>query len=204
MPRVKIMTRKLHIGGRHPHPDWEIFNIQKGPDVDHVGDACDLSRFTDQTFDELYASHVLEHFDYNEPLQKALKEWYRVLKGDGKLYISVPDMEVLCRLFTMREKFAVKERFQLIRMMFGGHADQYDYHYVGLDLDILIIFLTEAGFQKILKVEAFGIFKDASICCVDNIPISLNVIAFKGCDTHRKTRSPRKDSGLAASKNGSQ
>jgi len=115
------MAKKLHIGGKHPHPDWDIFNIQEGPDVDHVGDACDLSRFADQTFDELYASHILEHFDYNGQLQKALKEWYRVLKPDGKLYLSVPDMDVLCSLFTMKEKFTPQQRFTLTRMMLGGH-----------------------------------------------------------------------------------
>jgi predicted SAM-dependent methyltransferase len=173
------MAKKLHIGGTQPHPDWEIFNIQKGPNVDHVGDACDLSRFTDQTFDELYASHTLEHFDYNGQLQKTLKEWHRVLKPNGKLYISVPDMEVLCKLFTMREKFTIQGRFHLTRMMFGGHVDKYDYHYIGFCLDFLNAFLTEAGFQKIQKVENFGIFEDCSTICVENIPISLNVIAFK-------------------------
>ena len=155
--------------------------------MDHVGDACDLSRFTDQTFDELYASHILEHFDYNGPLQKALKEWHRVLKPDGKLYISVPDMDVLCRLFTMREKFTVQKRFHLIRIMFGGHTDQYDYHYVGLCSDVLNSILAEAGFQKVLKVKNFGIFKDASKICIENIPISLNIIAFKGCGTCHET-----------------
>ena len=177
-------ARKLHIGGKQSHPGWEIFNIQKGPNVDHVGDACDLSRFTDQTFDELYASHTLEHFDYNGPLQKTLKEWHRVLKPNGKLYLSVPDMDVLCRLFTMREKFTVQERFHLIRIMFGGHTDQYDYHYVGFCSDVLNSFLAEAGFQKGQKVRYFGIFEDASTLCIGDIPISLNVIAFKSCSQH--------------------
>ena len=181
------MPRKLHIGGKQPHPDWEIFNIQESPDVEHVGDAKDLSRFEDQTFDELYASHTLEHFDYNGPLQKVLKEWYRVLKPEGKLYISVPDMDVLCRLFTMKEKFTIQGRFHLIRMMFGGHVDEYDYHYVGLYYDIVNSVLAGAGFQKVLKVENFGFFEDASTICVGDIPISLNVIAFKGSDTCPKT-----------------
>ena len=173
------MTRRLHIGGTQPHPDWEIFNIQKDHNVDHVGDACDLSRFEDQTFDELYASHILEHFDYTGSLQKALKEWYRVLKPDGKLYVSVPDMDVLCRLFTSQGKFTVQEHFSLMRMMFGGHDNQYDYHYVGFNSDLLNSALAEAGFQKGRKVKDFGIFKDASVCCAKNIPVSLNIIAFK-------------------------
>jgi len=181
------MTRRLHIGGEQPHPDWEIFNIQKGPNVDHVGDAKDLSRFENQTFDELYASHIAEHFDYNGPLQKVLKEWRRVLKPNGRLYLSTPDMDVLCRLFTMRERFTFQERFEIMRIMFGGHIDQYDYHHVGIFGDLLTALLPEAGFQKVLRVKYFEIFEDASARCIEGIPISLNVIAVNGGGTCPKT-----------------
>lgn len=173
------MSKKLHIGGKQSHPDWEIFNIQEGPDVDHVGDACDLSRFTDQTFDELYASHTLEHFDYNGQLQKVLKEWHRVLKLESKLYISVPDMDVLCKMFAMREKFTFQETFHLIRIMFGGHTDKYDYHYTGFYSDFLNSLLAEAGFKRVERVKDFGIFADASSIRLGPNLISLNVIAYK-------------------------
>ena len=138
-----------------------------------------MSRFEDETFDELHASHVVEHFDYNGPLLEALKEWYRVLKPEGKLYISVPDMDVLCQLFRKRKELELKDRFQIMRMMFGGHTDQHDYHYVGLDGNILSNFLGQATFQKLKQVEDLGIFKDTSQLRVGDILISLNVIAFK-------------------------
>ena len=173
------MARRLHIGGEHTHPNWEVFNIKSGPYVDHVGDAQDLSRFADETFDEIYASHVLEHFDYIGPLQTALKHWYRVLKLNGKLYISVPNMNVLCQLFLMREKLSARDRFQIIRMMFGGHTNEYDYHCVGLYPDIMNGFLAEAGFQRVKQVEDLGVFKDTSLLRVGGVLISLNVIAFK-------------------------
>jgi len=173
------MTRRLHIGGEIFDANWEIFNIQPGPHVDHVGDAKDLSRFDDETFDELYASHVVEHFDYIGPLLEAFKEWYRILKPEGKLYISVPNMDILCQLFRKHKELKLQARFQVMRMMFGGHIDQYDYHYVGLDVDILSSYLVQAGFRKLEKVEDFGVFKDTSLLRVAGVPISLNVIAFK-------------------------
>ena len=173
------MPRKLHIGGQQKLPDWEVFNVQPGPHVDHVGDAKDLSRFEDETFDELYASHVVEHFDYNGPLLDAFKEWYRVLKPEGKLYISVPDMDVLCQLFRMRKELKLQDRFQIMRMMFGGHIDQHDYHYVGFDFEILTAFLSQAKFRNSKRVEDLGVFKDTSILRVAGILISLNVIAVK-------------------------
>ncbi len=70
--------RRLHIGGLYKADGWEVFNITKTAATDHVGDAKDLSRFRDRTFGELYASHVLEHFDA-AAMQKALSEWCRVL-----------------------------------------------------------------------------------------------------------------------------
>lgn len=173
------MPRKLHIGGQQRHPDWEVLNIQSGPCVDHIGDAKDLSQFEDETFDELYASHVVEHFDYQGALLEALKEWYRTLKPEGKLYISVPDMDVLCQLFRMRKELKLNDRFMIMRMMFGGHIDQHDYHYVGLDLEILTSFLAQAKFRNPTRVGELGIFKDTSSLRFAGVPISLNVIAVK-------------------------
>lgn len=173
------MTRKLNIGGEQSLPGWEILNIQQAPYVDHVADAKDLSQFEDQTFDELYASHVLEHFDFSGSLLEALKQWYRVLKPDGKLYISVPDMNVLCQLFLKYKELKDEERFFVTKMMFGGHVDQHDYHCVGFDFNILTYFLTQAGFQKIQRVQNFGIFEDTSALGYKGVPISLNVIVSK-------------------------
>ena len=117
------MERKLHIGGKVRRPGWEILNVVPGPDVDHVGDAIDLSRFADGSFAEVYASHVLEHFDYNGPLLKALKEWRRVLVPGGVLRVSVPDLDVLAHLLLQRHRLDVNQRFQIMRMMFGGHVE---------------------------------------------------------------------------------
>jgi predicted SAM-dependent methyltransferase len=64
------MLRKLHIGGQTPAPGWEIMDILPGPHVDHLGNAGDLSRFPDNSLDEIYASHTLEHFDYRFELRR--------------------------------------------------------------------------------------------------------------------------------------
>ena len=52
---------KLHIGGVQSKEGWKILNSQKFPNVDYLGDISDLSQFEDGQFDEIYASHVLEH-----------------------------------------------------------------------------------------------------------------------------------------------
>lgn len=171
--------RRLHIGGRVPHPDWEILNAVPDTYVDHVANAKDLSDFDDETFAEIYASHVLEHFDYVDELDAVLREWYRVLRRGGKLYVSVPDMDKLAALFLMKDRLAVQERFEVMRMMFGGHIDRYDYHMVGLNPEFLASFLIHAGFSNLKTVKNFGIFDDTSTLEVLGVPISVNIEAQK-------------------------
>ncbi|MEQ9007518.1 MAG: methyltransferase domain-containing protein, partial [Ekhidna sp.] len=71
---------KLHIGGRQPHPEWKILDIEPRPEVDYIANASDLSQFENSSVQAIYASHVLEHFYHslNNELITTLKEWYRV------------------------------------------------------------------------------------------------------------------------------
>jgi predicted SAM-dependent methyltransferase len=172
------MQRKLHIGGIEPGEGWEIMNICSGPHVDHLGNANDLSRFPSGSFSAIYASHILEHFDYQGELLATLKEWHRALKVSGTLYVSVPDLDVLAQLF-LGEGQTVDERFSLMRMMFGGHLNQHDFHGSGLNEDFLTYFLNEAGFSMIMKVDEFRMFRDASSTKYNNELISLNMVARK-------------------------
>ncbi len=170
---------QLHIGGREVHPDWKIFDIQPGPNVDFVGNAADLSQFADNSIRRIYTSHVLEHFSYQGELLAVLKEWHRVLQPMGSLFISVPDLPTLCRLY-LREDLSPQERFQIMRMMFGGQVDPYDYHKVGLSWEVLAYYLSQAGFEMAYPVESFGFFSDCSCIVVRGELISLNVEALKG------------------------
>jgi predicted SAM-dependent methyltransferase len=149
-----------------------------GPCVDHVGDARDLARFEDGIFDEIYASHVLEHFDYKDALPQVLKEWHRVMALGGRLYVSVPDLDILCRLF-IKPELAANDRFLVMRMMFGGHVDQYDYHLVGLNEGFLAFFLKEAGFVELKRTSSFGLFRDTSELTLGGVPISVNITGRK-------------------------
>ncbi|MEN9202569.1 MAG: methyltransferase domain-containing protein [Thermostichus sp. DG02_1_bins_55] len=169
---------RLHIGGQEPHPDWKILNIQPGEHVDYVGNAIDLSQFPDNSLEAIYTSHTLEHFDYARELPKVLKEWHRVLKFAGQLMISVPDLPTLCRLY-LKEGISPSQRFAIMRMMFGGQVDEYDYHKVGLSWEHLFMLLSQAGFRIIRKVDRLNLFNDCSELVVFDELISLNVIAVK-------------------------
>jgi predicted SAM-dependent methyltransferase/trans-aconitate methyltransferase len=174
-----VGERKLHIGGTTARAGWEILNANSEPYVDHVGKAEDLSRFADHTFSHIYASHVLEHLGYQSALPDALTEWHRVLRPAGQLMVSVPDLDTLCALFTQREGMGIQDRFELMRMMFGGQTDSYDFHCVGLNEEFLSSFLVSAGFISIERVHGFGLFQDYSELVVHGRAISLNIQASK-------------------------
>jgi predicted SAM-dependent methyltransferase len=171
--------RKLHIGGVIRAEGWEIFDINPSSAVDHIGDARDLSRFPNATFDAIYASHVVEHFDFVRELPETLAEWRRVLIPGGSLYVSAPDLEALARLFLDKERLSVHERFHVMCIIFGGHLDKYDYHVVGLDQDILAKYLLDTGFVRLRRVKRFGFFADSSAMEYKGVPISINLIADK-------------------------
>jgi SAM-dependent methyltransferase len=59
----------------------------------HDKDTCDavtMDVFQDETFDYVYASHILEHVNYPS---KAIRNWYRICKKGGYLIIAVPDRD---------------------------------------------------------------------------------------------------------------
>ena len=169
---------KLHIGGQEAKPGWHIFNIQDGPNTDFVGDVTDLSQFADSSIEEIYASHIFEHLAYRDELPQALRECRRVLTVGGALKISVPNLGVLCQLF-VADGLETKQRFELMRMIFGGQIDAHDFHKVGLIEEFLADFMRGAGFNKVERVETFGLFADSSEIRLAGHLISLNMIATK-------------------------
>ena len=73
--------RGLDIGcGSDPYPGAETFDKKDG-------DAHDLSKFKDGSFQWIHSSHCLEHL---EDPGKALQEWFRVLAPGGHMIITVP------------------------------------------------------------------------------------------------------------------
>ena len=169
---------KLHIGGWEAKEGWKILNIQKRDNVDFVGDISDLSQFKDSSINEVYASHVFEHVKYID-VKKTLLGIYRILVSGGKFYISVPNMNVLFRQF-LEKKNQTKIKIKIMRMIFGGQIDEYDFHYFGWDFELLSGLLKNVGFEEIEKVEKFSIFThDTSNEDIDGELISLNLIAKK-------------------------
>lgn len=168
---------KLHIGGEEVKEGWSILNISQKPGVNFIGDISDLKQFEQNSCDQVYASHVLEHVPQQRALE-TLKGIHRTLKEGGKFYVSVPDLDILCHLF-INPLASPEVKFHAMRIMFGGQVDPHDFHYFGWNQLFLFDFLRQAGFSHAERVESLGIFKDTSDYKPYGFPISLNVIATK-------------------------
>jgi len=98
--------------------------------------------------DLIYSSHTLEYFDREEVVD-VLKEWYRVLKPDGKLYLSVPDFRAMADLY-------VKKNIPLHKFLgplYGKRVSDFErgpiYHKTVYDYASLGELLRFIGFRKI-------------------------------------------------------
>jgi predicted SAM-dependent methyltransferase len=170
---------RLNIGGTRPDADWKILNIQPGDGVDYVGSCTDLGQFNDASVSEVYASHIFEHLSYVNVLLDTLKQIHRILIPGGILRCSVPDFEILCRMF-LHPSLSGEQRFYIMNMIFGGQQDHYDFHKVGLTWEFMSSYLNQAGFTSIKRVREFGIFEnDCSSIKFGGQLISLNIEAIK-------------------------
>lgn len=91
------LERNLDLGfdWRHPVPGFETLSIFQTPNCDYVMDASKRMAFDNDTFDIVYASHVLEHIPWYQ-VKSVVCEWVRILKPQGKLEVWVPDGLKIC------------------------------------------------------------------------------------------------------------
>lgn len=92
-------SRKLEIGpGDCRIQGFETLNILAGNNVDYVLDASKKMPFKKETFDIIYASHILEHIPWYQ-VEETIAEWVRLLKRGGVLEVWVPDGLKICNAF---------------------------------------------------------------------------------------------------------
>lgn len=103
------MPTFLHIGCGQKRKDrtttgfaadaWTEIRLDIDPNAkpDIVGTMTDMSGVASGTMDAIYSSHNIEHL-YPHEIPKALAEFKRVLKPDGFLVITCPDLQEVCRL----------------------------------------------------------------------------------------------------------
>ena len=94
-----MMKRYLNIGcGSTFHRSWENVDIVSCSPLVRQHDLTKGLPYSDDTFDVVYASHVLEHIPYSS-VNEFIQECVRVSRPGGVLRIVVPDFEEMAHRY---------------------------------------------------------------------------------------------------------
>lgn len=144
------MKNKIAVGcgTRFYGEDWYHLDIVPHQNVDLIGYAHNIP-LPDESVDLVYASHVLEYYDWQAAEYLVLPEWKRILKPGGKLRIAVPDFDKLVRYYYGLD-FRPEESFlkDIIGPLFGkmGGEEGVIYHKSTYDFDTLYKMLEKCVF----------------------------------------------------------
>jgi len=120
--------------------------------------------YEDDSVDEIRASHILEHFGFNE-IDKVLRNWVDKLKPGGLLKIAVPDIDKVIEGYR-------KGDAKTAQYICGGQIDENDYH--------KSVFNRKALTNKLEGMDLHDVSHwDSEISDSARLPISLNLQAFK-------------------------
>jgi predicted SAM-dependent methyltransferase len=147
-------------------------DLREGADI--RADCADLSFAKDGSVETIYASNILEHWSLLKTVD-VLKEWRRVLRSKGKLYVSVPDFEAAVELYK-----AIGLTDWLRYHLWGDQKHPLNYHYNGFNFASLAKDLIDAGFSDVKRCPKWPFqVADGSqnVNTYDKKLISLNVEA---------------------------
>ena len=141
------MTKKLDLGcglreSWYEPDDKEWIRVDAYIDDPEIVKAfADKLPYEDNSIDEVFSSHTLEHISKFK-IVDTLKEWYRVLKPDGKLTLRVPDLEWCLRWWLNHQTTGWD-----MDLIFGNQSREGEEHKTGFSRDIMLDYLHEAGFK---------------------------------------------------------
>jgi len=110
--RQNAMNAKtiLHVGPGHRKngaklpaafqgSEWKEIRLDIDPDnePDIIGSMLDMAAMVDASVDAIYSAHNIEHVHTHE-VPQVLKEFLRVLKPEGFLVVTCPDLQTVCQL----------------------------------------------------------------------------------------------------------
>ena len=149
-------------------------DIDASVQPDLVGTMTDLSSVADHSVDAVFSSHNIEHL-YPHDVPIALAEFKRVLKPDGFLLITCPDLQSVCALvaadkLTEPAYQSGQGPISPIDILYGHRAamqagNLYMAHRCGFTRKVLSATLQIAGFSSLVKVrpESFDLWAIGSL-----------------------------------------
>lgn len=152
-------------------PAWSELRLDINPNVqpDIIGTMTDMSGVESASVDAIFSSHNIEHL-YPHEVPVALKEFVRVLKSDGFLVITCPDLKSVAKLVVEDKLFDVAYMspagpIAAIDILYGhrpqmAEGNLYMAHRCGFTLNVLAGSLQGSGFKSIACIAREAPFFD--------------------------------------------
>jgi SAM-dependent methyltransferase len=140
---------KLNLGCGHiPLKDYLNIDRRALPGVDIVAEADDLP-FEEGEVDEIFSTHLLEHFPQEQLRRKVLRHWFGLLKNGGEFRAVVPDALSMIKGYVQGSYpyTALRE------VTFGSQDYVGDFHFNMFVPDQLQELLNDAGFRDFELIE---------------------------------------------------
>lgn len=162
--RIEVKhTTKLHLGCGNTRIDgWLNCDIAKSEfDIDL---ATTPLPFAENQFSAILAQQVIEHLEYDPDLLNLLKDLNRILKRDGQIWLSCPDMESISKEYlsdrcatidnglkrhwphASSPGFPIQHRVNFFFHQWGEHRNLYD-------LEMVTWALNFSGFHRVRKIS---------------------------------------------------
>ena len=144
-------------------PDWSEIRLDIDPTVspDLIGSMTDLSAVKTGSMEAIFSSHNMEHL-YPHEVPVALAEFKRVLRDDGFIVITCPDLLSVAQFIAARGLGETAYMSPMgpitpLDMLYGhqgamGAGNLYMSHRCGFTAQTLLETLQRAGFGKITVV----------------------------------------------------
>jgi glycosyltransferase involved in cell wall biosynthesis len=153
----KIKKLNLGCGGKKIE-GYVGVDIFKHENVDEIF-SMDNIPYGDASIDGLYSEHALEHLTF-KAAERAVKEWYRVLKDGCELILKIPDLQSCCESYLNPPEHILKRgvSFQSARewfrytifgrqMSLSGELDEAQVHKSGYSKQEIRALLENVGFK---------------------------------------------------------
>lgn len=141
-------------------PQWhEVrLDIDASVEPDVIGTMTNMHAVEDASMDAIFSSHNIEHL-YPHEVPKALNEFMRVLKPEGFLVITCPDLQSVCALVAQDQLTEVAYQsasgpISPLDILYGHRTalalgNLYMAHRCGFTKRVLTATLQSVGFQSI-------------------------------------------------------
>jgi SAM-dependent methyltransferase len=178
-------ARKEQAGPGFWGEEWQELRLDIDPSVqpDIVGTMTDMSAIVDESVDAVYSSHNIEHL-YPHEVPLALAEFRRVLKDDGFVVLTCPDLQSVAALVAedkLTEPAYVSPAGPIapLDILYGlrsamAAGNLYMAHRCGFTMRVLMGTLQAAGFKGVVgrqRPQVFDLWALATKSAMDEVAL---------------------------------